>query len=236
MTLALALNGVAWSRGSNAQPIVVMSSADLQLQVREWLQRDIETSGRPAKLEDLGSWGLQADLNGPVWVSQRGWLVDAHTRQVEVLVQSSEQEDAQHVGSLRFVLRDLAPVWVAVAPMRAGALVSCDALRQDMQVVRSSVPHRWIGSCDAIKGWHVKRPLDAGSVLLSADLAPPSAVLANSEANASIAVGAVRIDVKATVLADGQVGQVIPIRLAGQSTVLKAKVLGAGEVIVTKGL
>ncbi|MDO9005745.1 MAG: flagellar basal body P-ring formation chaperone FlgA [Aquabacterium sp.] len=231
----LALNGAAWAGAPGAQALTVSSITDLRAQVQGLVQRGIEASGRAAQLNDAGQWGLPEGLQGDVWVSVHEKTLDAHTRQVEAKVRTSNLETAPASGSLRFVLRDLQPVWVSTVVLRQGAPLVCGQLRQELRVLRSNVS-RWSGTCEGLAGWRVKRPIDAGDVLLSSDLAPQSAVSANQEAQASISVGAVRIEVRATALADGQVGQEIPIRLAGQSSVLKARVLAPGEVIVIKGL
>lgn len=231
----LALSGAAWAGASGVQALTVSSATDLRAQVQGLVQRSIEASGRAAQLDDAGQWGLPEGLQGEVWVSVHEKMLDMHTRQVEAKVRTSSVESAPASGSLRFVLRDLQPVWVSSVVLRQGSTLGCDKLRQEWRVVRSNVS-RWSGACEDLAGWRVKRPIDAGDVLLSSDLAPKSAVSVNEEAQASVSVGAVRIEVRATALADGHVGQDIPIRLAGQSSVLKARVLAPGEVIVIKGL
>lgn len=219
---------------ADAEALNVNSVADLQTQVHALVQRGAESAKRKVQVDDAGRWGLAGQLPATVRVSLREKVLNAHTRQVEVQVHGVEG-DAPVLGSLRFVLRDLQTVWVSSLPQRKGATLACDQLHQESRVIRAGAA-TWRGSCEGLKDLRVRRAVQAGDVLLAADLAPVAAVSANEEANASISVGAVRIEVRATALADGQVGQEIPIRLAGQSGVLRARVQAPGEVIVVKGL
>lgn len=235
LLLALAFAGAARAGAPVGTLLSVVSASDLRVQVQALVQGGIDASGRAAQLGEAGQWGLAEGLQGEVWVRLSEKKLDAHTRQVEAQVRTSSGDAAPSAGVLRFVLRDLQKVWVSSVSLRKDAPLDCGALRQEQRVVRSNVS-RWTGTCEALAGWRVKRPIDAGDLLLSADLAPLSAVSANQEANASVSVGAVLIEVRATVLADGQIGQEIPVRLAGQSGVLKARVRAPGEVVVIKGL
>jgi flagella basal body P-ring formation protein FlgA len=235
--LALALPvAVAHAAPADAELLSVSSLADLQAQVRTMVQRRAEASTAHVQLDEAGRWGLSGPLPDKVWVSVSETALNAHTRQVQAQVRPSSQDAGPALGSLRFVLRALQPVWVSSLPLRKGVSVGCDQLRQEWRVALSEAPPRWNGDCEGLKALRVKRAIEAGDALLLSDLAPLAAVSANDEANASVHVGAVRIEVRATVLADGQVGQEIPIRLAGQSGVLKARVQAPGEVVVIKGL
>jgi flagella basal body P-ring formation protein FlgA len=235
LLFALAFAGTARAGAAVGTLLSVVSAADLRVQVQALVQGGIDASGRAAQLREAGHWGLAEGPQGEVWVSLVEKRLDAHTRQVEAQMRTSPGDARPSAGVMRFVLRDLQTVWVASAALRKDSPLDCGSLRQEHRVVRSNVS-RWTGSCETLAGWRVKRPVDAGDVLLSADLAPWSAVSANQEANASVSVGAVRIEVRATALADGQVGQEIPVKLAGQSGVLKARVQAPGEVVVIKGL
>jgi flagella basal body P-ring formation protein FlgA len=234
--LALALSGAAaHAVPAEAEAFSASSAADLQAQVRAVVLREADASGQHVQLDDAGRWGLSGPLPERVWVSVSETALNVNTRQVQAQVRASSQEASPTLGSLRFVMRALQPVWVASLPLRKGLSVGCDQLRQEWRVVHSGAP-RWNGDCEGLKALRVKRAIEAGDALLATDLAPLAAVSANEEANASVLVGAVRIDVRATVLADGQVGQEIPIRLVGQRGVLKARVQAPGEVVVIKGL
>lgn len=210
---------------------------ELTAKIQRWLQDRFTAEGADVRLRPVGTWGLDEralpDVAIQVERRQRlpdGWQVDLRLEQAN---QSTDK--LVSAASARFRAIDLVPVWVAAISLKPGDTLSCSALRLDKRPSLSASA-TWTGDCGAALGLRLRHALQPGDVLSKADLAEPGAVLLNQEAIVITRLGGIEIQTKAMVLADGYLGQRVPVRLQGQDQTIQATVIAPGTLQVLEGL
>ncbi|MGC4061419.1 MAG: flagellar basal body P-ring formation chaperone FlgA [Aquabacterium sp.] len=243
--LALASSGPAFADEVSAPDSVSLegshsfraeSLSSLNLQLKNWLREQFQAQGKSVMLEPQGAWGLSKTwlpvLNvhaaEPVRTAE-GWSLDL------AVLPANAAASSVKAASVRFKVIELHAVWVANASMRKGDQVSCLMLSQDARP-RKVHGDSWQGDCAGLDGMRVKHALQPGDVLMRTDVGPASAVRDQQEAIVVTRLGAIEIQAKGMALADAQIGQKVPVRLAGQGKVIQAVVTAPGTVQVMEGM
>lgn len=136
---------------------------------------------------------------------------------------------------LRFLGRSLQEVWRIRTPIQKGDVIDCSALRQESRIKRSDA-RVWQGSCDALTAFVARRPLAAGEVLTESDVGPKPAVQSQQAVQVWSRSRGIAIQVRGQVMSDASIGQRVPVRISGQSSVLQATVIAPGELQIMEGM
>jgi flagella basal body P-ring formation protein FlgA len=158
----------------------------------------------------------------PVWVDV--WVNDRFVRSAVV----------------SFEVRAWTPLPVATAHLGLGAVLepvvyqgSFRAQEVDLTAIRAGKPVPPEAGAATLDGAHrLRRPLHAGEVLTSAHVEAVPAVLRGGWADLVSRGGAVSIESRVEVLQDGQVGEVVRVKVPGASGEVLAVVTGPGRVKV----
>lgn len=207
--------------------------ADLNAQLANWLARSFDAAGMSVQVVPQGAWGLSAAWLPHVHAVLQDRARHGDTWQLNVELTSGGAPST--VAVARFRALELKPVWVAGGPLRKGDALSCARLRQDKRVLRVA-NDSWQGSCENLLGLRVRRPLQAGDVLMAADMADASVIQGQQEMVVVTRLGAIEVQATGTALADARMGEKVPVRLAGQTQVIQAIVIAPGMARVAEGM
>lgn len=212
----------------------IASASDLVTQLSDWIKAREHAVARDVEVSPVGSWRVPDSMIGEVRVLLTWRAIDRHHRQarIELIGAGLVATESARAPEIRFSVEDVERVWVAASPLAKGAVVDCAALRSESRSV-SRTRGAWVGAC-ATGAWQVQRSLDAGELVRASDLNTPADVEQGAEASVMVDVGAIRIDARAIALADGRVGQDIPVRLLGQSNVVHATVMAPGQLTLAR--
>lgn len=120
--------------------------------------------------------------------------------------------------------------WEASADIRPGA-----ATLNDASLKRGQVDVAALGAApwrEALDGYRLRKPLLAGQILTAAHMERLTAVTRGQLVDVKAGDGDLRIDVQARALQDGQVGDLIRVRLARSSAAVTGRVTAASAVEV----
>jgi flagella basal body P-ring formation protein FlgA len=219
------------STGSEDLVLERLPGRELESRLASWLKRDFEQAGSLVQVELIGSWGglplVLTDARASVIKQTRvadGW-------QVSVTVKAIDQQGVESKFDLRFKVRSLHSVWVASAPMRKGAHLNCE-LFQPAQRSGRSASMAWRLPCESLEGLQLRKPLAAGDVLMTVDVGKPVAVQEQQEAVVTAQLGGIQVQGVGVVLSDAHVGQMVTVRMSGQTTVVQGLVTAPGRIQV----
>lgn len=246
--LAVAFMGLmwAWPAGSamaddtDAKPapielVVVASTPEKLLQtLQPWVAAHLQAQVGAVQVEPIGGWRWPKSASANRWritwqpaeARQSDWLVALHA--------TPDGTDGPGVD-LRFVGRAQQLVWRLLTPMLKGDAIGCSDLRQDNRVKRSDA-RIWQGRCEALAGLVARRPLTAGDVLTESDVGPKPAVQSQQAVQVWSRSQGIVIQARGQALADASIGQRVPVRISGQSSVLQATVMAPGELQIMEGM
>jgi len=132
--------------------------------------------------------------------------------------------ETRHVSAR---LRTAGPVCTARSDLRSGNLITeADVVEERGEVTSSSMP------CSDALGMSARSTLRAGSVLRSSSLKAPDVVKRGDRVVIEYISGVLRVTGVGEAKKDGAVGEWIQVRNTMSDALLKARVLGAGRVMV----
>ncbi|HVZ46129.1 MAG TPA: flagellar basal body P-ring formation chaperone FlgA [Ramlibacter sp.] len=117
--------------------------------------------------------------------------------------------------------------WVATEALGAGAAIGGPLVQQ--REVRSPAGGAAPVSA-ASTALRTVRPLKAGEVLTTANTKPATAVARGDWVSLRFAAGALHLESRAEALQDGDVGQIVRVRLAGAPGPVEARIVSQGRV------
>lgn len=177
-----------------------------------------------------GRWGLQARWLPDVDANLRAVRPVAGGWQVEVSVSPHGAHGlASPQALMRYKVLRLMGVWTATAALQRGDEVSCAAVRAEKKVPVSGSVY-WSGDCQDLMALRLRHPLRPGDTLMVADLSPPGMVQAGQSARVVTRAGGIEISASCEALADGQLGQRIPVRIHGRAVAIRAMVTAPGTL------
>ncbi|HEY0199037.1 MAG TPA: flagellar basal body P-ring formation chaperone FlgA [Rhodanobacter sp.] len=181
----------------------------------EWSPAEqVESSNVPA-----GRYALQAGVLQGRWPRAR----------VGIPVHVSVDGIAVQSRVVWFSVKQWRQGWVYARSARPGDVMAPDLVRVErMDVIGADVPdpdqQAWMAD------HRLHRSVRAGQLVLRSDIEPIPAVSRNEEVALDVHAGAVRLLTKAVAYRDGEVDEMIDVRPEGVSGVVKARVVGKGEV------
>ncbi len=116
-----------------------------------------------------------------------------------------------------------------------GSAISCSDLGIDRKPLRWIPTHALRPPCGLGTGLVLLRTLAAGDTVRQTDVGPPPDVAAFGALKVRIVVGSVMVEKAGVALADGRVGDEVPVRLAGSARQLNGRVAARGLVRVESG-
>lgn len=219
------------------QLVTASTSAELLQALQPWVTSHLQAQVGAVQVEPLGGWRWPNRLGSvnrwrvtwqPAQARQGGWLVALHA------VRDGGGDAAPGVD-VRFIGRTQQVVWRLRTPVQKGDVIACSALSQDKRVTRSDV-RVWQGPCESLPAFVARRPLAAGDVLTESDVGSKPDVHSQQAVQVWSRSQGIVIQALGQALADATVGQRVPVRIAGQSSVLQATVMAPGELQIMEGM
>lgn len=121
-----------------------------------------------------------------------------------------------------------ASVPVAARPLNRGDLISSADINEEILNI-SLIRQAFLASPSAAIGKEVKRNINQGEPLRSANLDAPTAIKRGDMVALASASGAIRVVTTGTAMSDGRIGQKIRVRNTQSTRVVSAKVTGPGQ-------
>lgn len=221
------------------QLVTASTLAELQQTLQPWVTSHLQAQVGAVQVEPLGGWRWPTRSGSanrwrvtwrPAEARLGGWLVALHA------VRDDDGDGDVGPGvDVRFFGRAQQLVWRLRAPVQKGDPIACSALRQDMRVKRSDA-RIWQGPCEALSAFVARRSLAAGDVLTESDVGPQPAVHSQQAVQVWSRSQGIVIQARGQALADASIGQRVPVRMAGQSSVLQATVMAPGELQIMEGM
>lgn len=217
------------------QLVTASTSAELLQALQPWVTSHLQAQVGAVQVEPLGGWRWPTRPSSvnrwrvtwqPAEARQGGWLVT---------LRAVRQGDVGPGVDVRFFGRAQQVVWRLRMPVQKGDAIACSALRQDMRVKRSDA-RIWQGPCESLSALVARRPLAAGEVLTESDVGPQPAVHSQQAVQVWLRSQGIVIQARGQALADASIGQRVPVRIAGQSSVLQATVMAPGELQILEGM
>lgn len=235
------LAGSAMADGTVALPsplerlVTASTSAELLQALQPWVTSHLQAQVGAVQVEPIGGWRWPARAGSenrwrvtwqPAEARQGGWLVALH---------AVREGDAGPGVDVRFFGRAQRLVWRLRTPVQKGDAIACSALRQDARVTRSDA-RIWQGPCESLSAFVARRPLTAGEVLTESDVGPRPDVHSQQAVQVWSRSQGIVIQARGQALADASIGQRVPVRISGHSSVLQATVMAPGELQIMEGM
>lgn len=139
---------------------------------------------------------------------------------------------ARHVRAIpvEFEVRAYVTGWQAVSDLRPAMTALDEAGLKRVRVdVTDLAAAPWRATLD---GYRLRKPLLAGQTLTAAHLEPVTAVTRGQWVDVNAAAGALHVEAQAQALQDGQVGDLIRIRVSRSAAAVTGRVTATGRVEV----
>ncbi|MEE7459072.1 flagella basal body P-ring formation protein FlgA [Methylorubrum populi] len=197
------------------------------------LKRTLETGyGLDAKTLSVRLDGEAPVLLAPVDLDGQAVAVDVtydpRTRRVAGLIVLGERQASLRVVGLALETREVA---VLTRSIPRGERVSSADLSLERRP-RDAVPADMQGAPSLIVGQVAQRPLSAGSVLRSGDVAPPDLVARGDSVAIVFETPGVSLTLRGVANESGRLGASVAVMNAASKKVLQAVVVGPGRVSV----
>lgn len=121
-----------------------------------------------------------------------------------------------------------AAIPVAARALTRGDLVSAADISEEVVNI-STIRQEFLNSPDAAIGKEIKRNINQGDPLRSANLDAPTAIKRGDMVALASSAGAIRVVTTGTAMSDGRIGQKIRIRNTQSARVVSARVTGPGQ-------
>ncbi len=211
----------------------VASASDLMTQLGAWIEAHEQRLSRDVAVTPAGAWRLPENVSGTFHADLSWRSVDQHHRHALIGLKAVNGQPAGSTTEVRFAVEDVARVWVTTSALTKGGAVDCTTVTAERRPV-SRARAAWQGDCASASGLQVQRSLDRGDVVRMSDVGTPPDVKQDSEASVAVDVGVIRIDARGIALADGRLGEDIPVRLLGQGKVVRATVIAPGQLTLAR--
>jgi len=132
----------------------------------------------------------------------------------------------------QFNLRAYRPVLVAKRDLPKGTTPPCEALQVREADVAALDSPPFPADCKLVQG-NLKRALALGAPLLKSSLQAPIAVSQGDSVSLQLVAGALLLESRAVAIADGEVGQRIPVKPSSSTETIVAEVIAPGVVKVS---
>lgn len=153
---------------------------------------------------------------------------DPRSRRVAGLIVLGERQASLRVGGVAIETREVAVLTRSLA--RGEAIASADLTLERRP--RDAVPPDGQGAPDLVVGQVAQRPLSAGSILRSGDVAPPDLVARGESVTIVFETPSVSLSMRGTANESGRLGASVSVTNGTSKKVLQAVVVGPGRVSV----
>jgi len=201
----------------------IAASAALEAMRPAYQGLDLQPVG---KLEDLSV------PQGSVGLAPRVDHLKSATRRWCVPVDLTIDGQAYRTIYVWFSVRAMQKVWVARQPRAAGEPLQEADFRSDVHDVAalSSAPVNL--HAEPLRTLRLRRPIDAGRPLLSAQVETRPAVLRNEPVAVKLISGAISIETNGVALDDARVGQYVRVRNSASGEAFSARVVAQQSVVI----
>jgi flagella basal body P-ring formation protein FlgA len=198
-------------------------------------------AAEPALRKALGSEGagLQLEAETPVHavrvpagkasLTVRPFAQARLARRLTVTVDVRVGNDYYRAVPVSFRATLVKPVWAMRADLPAGRALGCESLVLRTMDAAQLAGQPFDGACEAASG-RLRRSKRAGEAVLADEVEAMPAVVQGSEVDLTIRDGAVLLESRATALADGRLGERVPVRAALAAAPVSATVVATGHV------
>jgi flagella basal body P-ring formation protein FlgA len=223
----------AWSGAQVAHvrmATTAYSTAAVKDLARELLSKALAAPGRSVTLRPLD---MPSALALPVGAVELQWRAldvrSAPRKQMTVQAEVSVDGVFFQTVSIPFAVEVNGPVLVARHALSKGQPLSCDDLiSEQVELTAYADP---VVACTP--GMQLRREMQAREVLHSADVRAMPAVRQGGTVQLLQVRGEIRIEAAAIALRDGEVGQVVSVRIGNGTASVPALVTAPGQVILT---
>lgn len=195
---------------------------------RSQLEAGCQKAGKDCDVRYLGGWrqsgGAPVAANNEMLATKGALDVSA--------------TDGTHSWTLRFSVDHLITAWSVNKTVAKGEALSCADLLQVKVASRQSSGVLTEAVCPLPQhGYQSARFLQAGHVLKPGDIRTPPAIQELSSVDLRVTQGGIQLTVSGVALADGDVGQLVPVKLAigdGPAKIVKGQVAGPGLALLER--
>jgi len=212
-------------------PGVVVCALPLQRCAEEALRAQLAPSFVKVQLQALQAPAADVSLHAGESVrARRVQWAGSPARRMTVWMDIVSRAQVVRTIPVEIEVRAYVNGWEASADIRPGVATLNEANLQRAEVdvaTLGTTPWR-----EALDGYRLRKPLLAGQILTAAHVERVSAVTRGQLVDVKASDGDLRIDGQARALQDGQVGDLIQVRLARSSAAVMGRVIGASVVEV----
>lgn len=166
------------------------------------------------------------DLDGPAAAVDATY--DPRTRRVAALIVLGERQASLRVSGVAIETREVA---VLTRNLARGEAVTATDLTVERRP-RETVPNDAVGAPALVVGQVAQRPVGAGALLRSGDVAPPDLVARGEGVTIVFETAGVSLSMRGTANESGRLGTSVAVTNTASKKVLQAVVVGPGRVSV----
>jgi flagella basal body P-ring formation protein FlgA len=201
---------------------------------RGWLERSLAREHEQVAIEPASGREALALPAGAVELKPRACGREAPARRMCVRVDVVQDGVTRKSIPVWFKVEARRKVLVASAPVAAGSVFDPRAFALELRDVAALngaplAPFAAGGRAGALR---VRRPLDAGQVVLASDVGPTPAVARNQEVTIRVQAGAILVETPGVALADGRLGAMVRVRNPRSGEIYDARIVDEGVLAV----